>query len=144
MWRAFRFGGMFKGGRFVTERDVRNKIRKIDEYFDTAIVKNTFIPAVGADGSYDAKLAGLVFIEYDDTFDDGVLKALREMKIGTHSVVTQEHVNNIKDRFNKKYEQTIDIKHIEVGDVVIYSGMECMVNKIDGDNATVIDRKSVV
>lgn len=138
MWRAFRFGGMFKGGRFVTERDVNNKIRKIEEYFDTPVVKNVFIPAVGVDGLYDSKLAGLVFIEYDEVNDPIMLKALRDQRIGTHSVVTDQHIENMKNRFNKKHEKIIDVKSIEVGDVVLYSGMECMVNKIDGDNATVM------
>ncbi len=138
MWRAFRFGGMFKGGRFVTERDVNNKIKKIDEYFDHPVIKNSFIPAVGSDGSYDSQLAGLVFVEYDDNHDDGVIRALREMRIGIHSVVTEQHVENIRNKFNEKHSKVIDIKNIEVGDVVLYSGMECMVNKIDGNTATVM------
>jgi hypothetical protein len=138
MWRAFRFGGMFKGGRFVTERDVNNKIKKIDEYFDHPVIKNSFIPAAGPEGSYNPQLAGLVFVEYDDDQNEKIVKTLREMRIEIHSVVTAQHVENIRNKFNEKHAKVIDIKNIEVGDVVLYSGMECMVNKINGDTATIM------
>lgn len=137
MWRALKINGMYKGGRFITQKDIEKKIQSMNDFFDDPVITNTFIPSIRPDGTYDNNLAGLVFIEYEDQYDDQMTKLVfRQLYIGAknHQIVTEKHIENMKEKLEKSREKIVEVKTIKEGDVLSFSGMPCMVTAVNGDN----------